>query len=235
MKISVVIPAFNEEEVIQNTLTTYMEFLSKNFKNFELIAVNDGSVDNTESCIRSVKDVICISYLKNRGKGYAVKRGVLRAGGDYIFFTDADLSYRPENILRAIEILGKNKVGAIAGIREKQRCDYPFLRRVCSQAFSLFVRAALPTQLPDTQCGFKGFDKETGKRIFSMLRTVDFGFDFEVVYLLQLLDKPVFELPVSFVHRAKSHVSPARDFLRAVKNMHNIKRSNIDELIKAEL
>lgn len=229
MKISVIIPAFNEEEVIKDTIDAYLDFLKKTFKDFELIAVNDGSCDKTEKIIRSFKDVICISYQKNKGKGYAVKRGVLRATGDYIFFTDADLSYAPENILKALSVFKENAFSGVLGVRESLNRDYPLKRRVASKLFSAFVRVILPTDIPDTQCGFKAFDKKTGKQIFSMSQIFDFGFDFEVVYLCQSFGKRLARLPVSFVHRQKSHVNPVKDFLKALKSIAYIKRRKMNE------
>ncbi len=230
MKISVIIPAFNEEEIIGDTLKAYLDFLRKTFKDFELIAVNDGSFDETEKIVRSFKDVICISYPKNKGKGYAVKRGVLRATGDYIFFTDADLSYAPENILKALSVFRESRFSGVLGVRESLNRDYPLKRRITSRLFSAFVRIALPTDIPDTQCGFKAFDKKTGKQIFSMSQIFDFGFDFEVIYLCQRLEKNLAELPVSFIHRQKSHVNLVKDFLKALKSMAYIKRRKINEL-----
>ncbi|MBQ9736787.1 MAG: glycosyltransferase [Clostridia bacterium] len=232
MKVSIVIPAFNEEKVIAATIKAYQDFLTKKDMNFEIIVVNDGSGDSTEKIIHQFKDVICVSYNKNRGKGYAVKRGVLRATGDYIFFTDADLSYAPENILRALFLFDKKAFSGVVGIRENLRRDYPFLRRIMSRAFATFVRLALPTDIPDTQCGFKGFDKETGREIFSRLQTFDFSFDFEVIYLSRILGKPLAGLPVSFVHRSETRVRPVRDFFKAVKSMIFIKRRKTNEAVK---
>lgn len=232
MKISVVIPAYNEETVIGKTLTVYSDFLAENFDDFEIIAVNDGSTDRTGAIIRTFSGVTCISYPKNRGKGYAVKRGILRATGDYIFFTDADLSYAPENISRAISLFEKNLFSGVVGVRENLRRDYPVVRRVLSRAFAGLVRRALKVDLVDTQCGFKAFDKKTGKQIFSALRIVDFGFDFEVIYLSKIFGKRLAELPVSFNHRNASHVHLIADAGRVLRDLFYIKRRKVHEFIK---
>ena len=234
MKISIVIPAFNEEKVIATTIKAYQDFLSKRNVDFEIIVVNDGSGDSTEAIIHQFKDVICVSYNKNRGKGYAVKRGVLRATGDYIFFTDADLSYAPENVLKALFLFDKKTFSGVVGIRENLSRDYPFLRRIMSRAFATFARLVLPTDIPDTQCGFKGFDKKTGREIFSRLQTFDFSFDFEVIYLSHVLGKSLVGLPVSFAHRSATRVRPVRDFLKAVKSMIFIRRRKTNEAFKIQ-
>lgn len=232
VRISVVIPAYNEESVIGKTLCVYSEFLAANFDDFEIIAVDDGSRDKTKEIIQGFDRVICISYPKNRGKGYAVKRGVLRATGDYIFFTDADLSYGPENISRAVSLLEGELFAGVVGIRENLKRDYPIVRRVLSIAFAKFVKKMLNIDVADTQCGFKAFDKETGRQIFSALRIFDFGFDFEVIYLSKVFGKNLAKLPVSFIHRKASRVRLVSDAVRILKDLFYIKRSKINEPVK---
>lgn len=232
MKISVVIPAYNEETVIGKTLCVYSKFLDDNFDDFEIIAVDDGSSDKTKEIIQSFAGVVCISYPQNRGKGYAVKRGILRATGDYIFFTDADLSYGPENISRAISLLEGKSFAGVVGIRENLKRDYPAVRRALSIAFAKFAQRVLNINIADTQCGFKAFDKKTGRQIFSSLRIFDFGFDFEVIYLSKIFGKNLAQLPVSFAHRKDSRVHLVPDAFRILKDLFYIKRSRINEPVK---
>ncbi len=228
MKISVVIPAYNEESVIKETLNTYREFLSENYEDFELILVNDGSTDKTLEIAKSCKDVICLSYKNNRGKGYAVKRGFLRATGDYIFFTDADLSYAPCNISRAVELFSATHSAGVVGVRRRKASDYTFMRRIVSDTFARLVRRVISTSLPDTQCGFKGFEKSTGKQIFAQSQIFDFGFDFEVIYLSEALKKPLLAMPISFNHRIDTKIRFLRDGLGIVRDLIYIKRRRVN-------
>ena len=228
MKISVVIPAYNEEKVIKNTLQAYGDYLSSNFKEYEIIMVDDGSTDKTLELAKSCKGVICISYQKNRGKGYAVKRGFLRATGDYIFFTDADLSYSPDNISRAIEIFLATGSAGVVGVRSDKHTDYTFVRRVISNAVAKMIRRVISTALSDTQCGFKGFEKTTAKQIFAESQIFDFGFDFEVIYLSQTLGKVLSAMPVTFCHRLDTRVRPIRDGFGIVRDLIYIKRRSIN-------
>ena len=235
MKISVVIPAYNEEELIEKTLIDYQKFLSENYSEFELILVDDGSSDKTLEVAKACKDVVCISYRQNRGKGYAVKRGFLRATGDYIFFTDADLSYSPQNISRAIQLFKTTNSSGVVGIRKDKKKDYTFFRRVVSDVFAKLVKFIISTSLADTQCGFKGFEKKTGKQIFSRSKIFDFGFDFEVIYLSQILGKSISAMPISFNHRKKTRIQPLRDGLRMVKDLIYLKRSGTNGNIKKRI
>ncbi len=206
MKISLILPAYNEENLIKNTITQCLSFFRENGFEYELIVVNDGSTDQTEQIIRSFKEVISVSYPSNRGKGYAVKRGILRATGDYIFFTDADLSYPLENIKKAMEIFRSTKASGVFGVRCNKNTDYPFFRRIFSDLFQSLVHRLLNITFSDTQCGFKSFDKHTARMVFSKCRIADFGFDLEIIYHISNQKLTLAPLPVTFTHRADSRV-----------------------------
>lgn len=228
MKVSLILPAYNEEKLIENTITQCLDFFSQNNLEHELVVVNDGSTDKTEEIVRSFKKVILISYPSNRGKGYAVKRGILRATGDYIFFTDADLSYPLENIKKALDIFSSTQVCGVMGVRYKKNTDYPFLRRVCSDLFQLLVQNLLSINFSDTQCGFKSFDKHTARMIFPECRIADFGFDMEVIYHISRQNLPMASLPVTFTHRADSRVKLS-DSISLLKDIFLLKqRSNLN-------
>ncbi len=210
MKISVIIPAYNEEERIARTLSEYRSYLSRSFSSYELIAVDDGSADGTERVIRAADGVRCVSYAENRGKGYAVRQGVLRADGDYIFYTDADLSYSPENIGAAMRLFEQGADGVV-GVRADKRHDYPPLRRLGSAAVEYIAQKMLKTSVRDTQCGFKAFEGRTAKEVFSRSEMCGFGFDLEIISLCESLGKRLAELPVRFSHRSASRISPISD------------------------
>ena len=224
MKVSVVIPAYNEETLIGGTLIKYAEFLKSNFDEFELIAVNDGSTDKTLDEIKRCRCAKVVSYSQNRGKGYAVKRGILRATGDYIFFTDADGSYEPVNITRAISVIEKNRSAGVIGVRENRCQAYSRIRRFLSKGLSGVLKAFLTVDTADSQCGFKGFERKTAKQLFAMTRIFDFGFDFEVIYLSKILGKPLEVLPVTFVHRSDSRVRLLSDMLKILWDIFKIRK-----------
>ncbi len=225
MKVSVVIPAYNEEKTIKNTLISYAGFLKNSFDEFELIAVNDGSTDGTLREITSSDCAKVISYSQNRGKGYAVKRGVLMATGDYIFFTDADCSFAPDNIKHAVLIMEKGLAKGVVGIRENRDSEYSLSRRILSDGLKKLLGMTLKIDSSDSQCGFKGFDKRTAKYLFSRMKIFDFGFDIEIMYLAKKLRIQLEKFPVIFCHRSDSKVKPVltawrifRDIFAIIKN-----------------
>lgn len=211
MEISVVIPVYNEEKNIREKLSALNETLKKSFKSYEIIAVNDGSCDRSLEALRELGFIRLITYGENRGKGYAVRRGVLFARGDYVFFTDADLSYSPENFLTAVNRLKREKSDYIIGIRADKKASYPPMRYFLSEAFSRAVSRALRLSASDTQCGFKGFEKRAARAVFPPLGTRRFGFDFELLYIADRLSLKKSSMSVSFTHSARTHVRLVRD------------------------
>ncbi len=222
--VSVVIPAYNEEKTIAGTVSAYREFLSQNVDSFEIIVVNDGSTDNTLARLKDLKQVEVISYNKNRGKGYAVKRGVLRAKGDYVFFTDADGSYAPGNILQGISAL-ENGASGVVGERKERKEGYSFIRYMASTILSGLTKRILLTSIRDTQCGFKGFDKATARQIFSRTQIFDFGFDFEVICLSEIFKKPISSMKVDFEHRKETRVNIFKDSIRIFQDLLRVRHT----------
>ncbi len=227
MKISLVIPAYNEEKNIRKTIIAYKSYLEGTGEDYEIIAVDDGSCDNTLAEIKSIDNIICITYSQNRGKGYAVKRAMLRATGDYIFFTDGDLSYEPSDIGRAIAVFKSKSVNMVAGERIDKKEKYSVLRRLASFVLGLLLRYVLKLDTEDSQCGFKGFDKKSAREIFSQLRCSDFGFDFEVLFLAKANNLKRTSLPVSFTHRDNSRVNIISDSVRILKGIMQIASESI--------
>lgn len=219
MKISLVIPAYNEEKTIRKTVLAYKDYFEGKKQNYEIIVVNDGSSDRTFSQIQNIDGVICISYDKNRGKGYAVKRGMLRATGDYVFFADADLSYEPVNIEDALKLFKNCNANIVVGERVDKKEGYSILRRFASYVLCILLRHVLKIDTMDSQCGFKGFDKKTAREIFSQLECADFGFDFEVLHMADVMEKKRQSIPVKFIHCDRSKVRIIRDSVKIIKRI----------------
>lgn len=209
--VSIVIPAYNEERQIGATLDTVMAYFESQPYSWEVIVADDGSTDGTAAILmdRAHKDErFKVASLPHRGKGFAVKHGMLQSQGRYRLMCDADLSV-------SIEYLGKflakmrEKFDIIIASREKQgarRICEPAFRHLRGRVFNLAIRLlAIPT-LSDTQCGFKCFEEEAAQTLFALQRTNGFGFDVEILYLARKLGYRIAEEPVDWYHREASTV-----------------------------
>ncbi|HEX67944.1 MAG TPA: glycosyltransferase family 2 protein, partial [bacterium] len=188
--ISVVIPAYNEEKRIGYTLREIKEYFEKKRWKGEIIVVDDGSTDHTLEVVEEKKKDIPNLFLlkneKNEGKGEAVKKGMLSAKGDWVFFSDADLSTPIEEMDKLLSFLKEGWEVVIAS-RALPGAEVfprqPFFRELSGKIFNLMVRILLLPGIRDTQCGFKGFSREAARKIFSLQTLKGFAFDVEILYI----------------------------------------------------
>lgn len=219
MSVSLIIPAFNEQSIIENNVYTAMQFMSKNFKEYEVVVVDDGSSDETvEFLTRTGATVIALG--ENYGKGAAIKSAMLYCDSDYIFFTDADLPYPLDFMLRGIE--GLQNSDMVCGMRFG---NYPFARRVISHAYNYIAGAALNMEAHDIQCGIKGFTKNTAHNVFSRCRLDGFVFDTEAVFIANRLGYKISTIDVPVSHRKNSKVNMLGDSVQMFADLIKIRRS----------
>lgn len=223
-ELSVIIPVYNQEKNIEKNMIRLKACLEKKYNEFEIIAVNDGSCDKSLDILRRLKFVHVITYPKNRGKGYAVRRGVMAARGKYIFFTDADLSYSPNEIFRALRLLETEQSDGVIGVRNFKKSEYPPLRRFISDVFSFIVKNVLRLDFKDSQCGFKGFKKTCARNIFPRLTVFRFGFDVELLLEAKYDGLKLSALPVHFTHFESSSVKPFKDSREMLFSLFKIKK-----------
>lgn len=218
MKISLVIPAYNEKDIIADTVRAAVARLESISPDYELIVVDDGSTDGTCDLIRPMEGghLRLLRHSPNRGKGAAVRAGVLAAAGDYIFCTDADLAYGLENIPSMLAKLEETGCDLVIGSRRLNGAGYqgyPLLRLISSKSFALIVRVL--SGLPyDTQCGIKGYRREAGRSLFSRCATDGFAFDFEILLRARRAGMEVEQEAVSIVNHRDSKVNLLRDSAR---------------------
>ncbi len=222
-KTSIIIPAFNEESIIGTTIADVEE----HFHPFEIIVVSDGSADRTDEIVRSNPSAQLIRLPSNRGKGAAVRRGVMEARGDIIAFIDADMPYRPENLDRAIELVRSGIADIAVGARDLPQSEtdrsYPMRRRLAGRTLSLLIRLFLMREITDTQCGLKAFRADVAKSLFAASRLDGFGFDFEVLYLATAQGLRIARVPVALSHRHASRVRLIRDSAAMLRDLVRVR------------
>mgnify|MGYP002510135594 CR=1 FL=1 len=222
--VSLIIPAYNEEKEIGRTLTCCKEYLSHYLPNHQLIVVDDGSTDHTLEEIQCVKGIHILSYPQNRGKGYAVRQGMRLAGGEAVFFTDADLPYRLEHLLSAVQLIEKG-ADVVIGCRDQAREGYPLIRKFLSRGCQTLSAWVLQSDSYDTQCGFKGVSRRVARELLPLAQIDDFGFDIELLYLAEKYGLNIKSIPVVMSQqRRDTHVHYLSDSYKIAKDMLKIRR-----------
>ncbi len=231
--LSVVIPAYNEEKRLGATLIRMLEYFDTKPYGFEILVIDDGSTDGTARVVDAVAEtrpeVRLLQYDRNRGKGYAVRFGMLRATGDRVLFSDADLATPIEEVEKLLASLDASNDVAI-GSRDIRGSELlqreSFLREFGGRAFNKLVQFLAVQGIHDTQCGFKLFTQGAAQKIFSRCQVDDFAFDVEVLYVAtRILGLRVAEVPIRWAHQAGSKISPLRDGIRMVRTVFKIRIS----------
>jgi glycosyltransferase involved in cell wall biosynthesis len=214
--LSIVIPAYNEEGRIGRTLTGTFDYLDAQSYDSEVIVVNDGSRDQTARKVeefqsRAAGRLRLIENPGNRGKGYAVRNGMLKARGEIVLFYDADLATPTSEIVKVIEPIAANQYDVVFGSRalnyELIGVHQSFLRELRGRMGNLFLRALLGLNFKDTQCGFKAFRREAAQSIFPLQQIDGFGFDPEILFIGQKQGWRLLEMPVRWNHVEGSSVT----------------------------
>lgn len=224
-KLSIVVPAYNEAGRIGPSLARLLEYGRSRLEAFEILVVDDGSRDDTREIVQAVAkdapEVALLAQAQNRGKGAAVRRGMLAAKLPYALFTDADLSTPIEDVELLFESIDRVPVAigsrAIAGSRIE--VHQPFYRELMGRGFNLLVQAAAIPGIHDSQCGFKLFRTDVARQVFGLARLDGFAFDVEILFLCRKLGIGVVEVPVRWRNDAASKVSPVRDTLRMARDL----------------
>jgi dolichyl-phosphate beta-glucosyltransferase len=231
VSISVVIPAYNEERIIEETLNAVLGHLARSGETFEVIVVDDGSRDSTadkvDSLVRLGSPIVLLRNEANRGKGYAVRRGMLNARGRYLFFMDADFSYPVQELDKMLRELRHGydlAIGSRALPESSMEVRPPLLRYVAGQVYAFLIGALVFGGMADTQCGFKGFRAEVARDLFSRVTLSDFAFDVEVLFLARKHGYKVAMVPVSLrFNSGNSKVRIVRDSLSMFFDLFRIR------------
>ena len=206
MKLSLIVPMYNEIGIIEQNARVYQSDLKEHFADYELIFVDDGSTDGCGEAVEKLglPNTRVIRYTPNQGKGNAVRTGMLASDGDIAMFLDADVAYGTEVITRAADLFREHpEAGMVIGSRPMHPEGYEgytALRKLASKTYIKVLNVAGGFKLSDSQCGCKAYRKEAAHEIFSRVETKGFAFDFETILWAQKLGYPIVEMPVKIIN-----------------------------------
>jgi dolichyl-phosphate beta-glucosyltransferase len=228
--LSIIIPAYNEEDRLPSTLEQVVRFLEKQSFTYEVIVVENGSIDRTYAIAREFSDRrqgIRVIQNEARGKGRAIQRGVREAAGEYLFMCDADLSMPIEEIVKFIPPQLPEVDVAIAS-REAPgsvRIDEPQYRHITGRVFNTMIRLLVLPGLQDTQCGFKCVRADVAEDIFPYQTLTGWAFDVELLYIARRRGYRILEIPIHWYFNDDSKISVVRDSLRMFLDLLRIRRN----------
>ena len=232
-QLSIVIPAYNEAIRLGETIRTVLEYLNEHVAGAELIVVDDGSSDDTALIAeRSVAGAAGVAHVirsnPNRGKGHAVRTGLLSASSDIALFSDADLSTPITEMPKLVDPIKRGECDLSFGSRALDRSligvHPPWRREQGGRVFNLIVRAATGLPFWDTQCGFKAFRMDACRPLIEAARIDRFAFDVELIYLARLAGLRLREIPVRWDHDAGSKIDLLSDSFRMVSQVLSIRQ-----------
>ncbi len=234
--ISIVIPAYNEERRLPATLGAILDYLgSREWTRWEIVVVNDGSRDATAAVAAEFAaqhpGVRVLENPGNRGKGYSVRHGMIEATGDWVLFTDSDLSAPIEELDKTIAAARGQGASVAIGSRALDRslieAHQSLFREVAGRIFNLLMRTTTGLPFADTQCGFKLFERAAAQAIFPRQRIERWGFDAEVLFIARHLGYKTIEVPVRWSHSEGTKVSMFSDSLNMFLDLLRIRRNQV--------
>jgi dolichyl-phosphate beta-glucosyltransferase len=230
MFLSIVIPAYNEEKRLPGTLQKIDAFLSRQPYTAEVLVVENGSTDHTAEIVRDFSKEhpqFRLISIKERGKGIAVKTGMLAAQGEYRFICDADLSMPIEEVNKFLPPALDGYDVAIAS-REApgaRRFNEPWYRHLMGRVFNFIVRVLAVPGFADTQCGFKCFTADAAELVFPKQTMSGWGFDVEVLFIALHHGLKVVEVPVNWYYMENSRVNPVKDTFSMLREVIKVRQN----------
>jgi len=231
--LSVIIPLYNEENRVANLGLIYKYLSTKKF-NWEIILVDDGSIDGTKEVVKGIlksypsKNARLLSYSQNKGKGFAIRSGMLIAKGRYRLFTDIDLSTPIEEFNKFLPYL--NKFDLVIGSRKtkgsKLKKRQSWVRENLGKCFTLLSQLILQLGISDFTCGFKCFSKKAAEDIFKRQKIEGWGFDSEILFIANKLGYQAKEIPVTWIDDPRTKVKFPHAIISSLKDLYKIRSSS---------
>ncbi len=238
MRLSIVIPAFEETGKIGNDVKSACDFLGSEGLEGEIIVVDDGSEDETaEEAIEAGQDCpdkVEVKLIRNkihRGKGYAVRTGVKQSTGEYVMFADSGNCVPYDNALRGLDLITSDQCDIAHGSRRMAGThiekDHGFYRHLCSGLFHFFVLKVMkvPAELTDTQCGFKIYRGDVARSLYGQCETNGFMFDIEIILRAIKQGYKIKEFPIYWTCDTDSRLSPAKSARQVLNELMKIKKA----------
>jgi dolichyl-phosphate beta-glucosyltransferase len=233
-RLSVVVPAYNEQDCIAETLEKILSFLAAKPFDYEIIVVDDGSTDRTSDIVTKLRASIPKMNLlkndKNRGKGAAVRRGVLSANGDFVLFLDADFSTPIEEFDKFQPHLENGAHVVIGSRRERDSAilvRQPWYRVYMGHTFSILARVLLAPPIHDFTCGFKCLEASAAKKIFGKQSLDDWSFDAEILHIAYKKKFQIMQVPVSWENHPDSKVKIIESTIKAFWGIIKIRLNSL--------
>jgi len=225
--LTVIVPAFNEEERLPATLEGLADYLNRWGIDYRVLVIDDGSRDATARLASDFGSRFTTVSQTNSGKGAAVRNGMLRATGRVVAFTDADLPYDLDSLRIAFEMISSQTCDVVFGARDLKestvRAPRRIMRTIAHWVFSRIVQHLVSRQVTDTQCGLKIFSRAAAREIFSRTTIDGFAFDAEVVYLTHRLALPFRRVPVTLINEYSSTISLTRHALPMLMDVFRLR------------
>jgi glycosyltransferase involved in cell wall biosynthesis len=227
--LSLVIPAYNEQARLPYTLSEIEAYVCSQQLDCEIIVVDNGSRDATSVVVQQAASRfprLRLLRTDRRGKGLAVRTGVLAARGEVVVYADADLSWSVEDLPRFVGMVDARQSPVVIGSREgfgARRIGEPFYRHLMGRVFNRVVQALAVRGVEDSQCGFKAFSHAAARAVFGLQQVDGFGFDVEVLYLARRLGYPIRVVPLRWEHKENSSVQPLRDALLMLSDVVRVR------------
>lgn len=228
--LSLIIPLYNEERCLKRNVETIVAYLNALKKDYELILVNDGSTDSTafiiDGILKENPRAKCISNSKNKGKGHAVRSGVLHAYGEYVVYIDADLAVPIRFVGSCVRML-ETGIPLVIGSRHLPDSSFKVredpLRQFLGELFRSFATWGLSLNVSDITCGLKGFEKGAAYELLSRAKINRWGYDAELIFLAQKLGYPIGEIAVDWYHSFDSKVKIVSASVKTLIEMFQIR------------
>jgi dolichyl-phosphate beta-glucosyltransferase len=235
--LSIVVPAYNEERRLPESLPHIISFVRQQDYPIEVVVVDDGSADRTADIVREFQvqaPFLFLHQVEHGGKGHAVKAGILRARGEYLFLCDSDLSMPISEVSKFMPPAIADYDVAIASREVAGACRHnePAYRHAMGRVFNLIVRLLAVRGINDTQAGFKCFRREAARQIFRLQTIKGWGFDVECLFIAQRHGMCVVEVPIHWYYKERSQIRPIHDtyhmFVEVLKVRLNVWRGLYD-------